>query len=139
MSRSAAVTFEWADGEHKFRLGIGQLAELQEKCDAGPAWIYNRLRDESWRVADITETIRLGLIGGGMPAEKAGPLVRRYVTNRPLNDSVPVAMAVLAVLLVGVPDEPPKKAEGETATETPSPISPQESSASHGSTDGAAP
>lgn len=140
MSRSGKITFDWADDEYSFHLRVGEIAELQEKCDAGPAWIYNRLRDESWRLSDITETIRLALVGGGSTPIEAKNLVRRYVTSRPLAESIPVAMAVLAAILTGVPDEPPKKAEGETGKEeTLNRTSPEERSDLPTSTDGAQP
>lgn len=105
MSASAKTLFTWADGEHDFRLAIGQLRELQEKCGAGPAEIHNRLAAGTWRVDDIRETIRLGLIGGGMTPTDALVLVTRYVDNRPLMENVVAAQAVLLVALIGAPDD----------------------------------
>lgn len=119
MSRSAEVSLAWADGEHRFRLAIGQLRELQEKCDAGPAWILYRLQSRQWRVDDIRETLRLGLIGGGMSPMDALGLVARYVDERPLQENVAPAMAVLMAALVGVPEEPvgkPEAAETEAGS-----------------------
>jgi len=133
--RSAAVTLKWADGEHTFRLGIKELEELQEKCDAGPAWIYGRLANDQWRVADVRETIRLGLIGAGMKPVPADKYCRRYVDEQPLSDSVPITMAILQAVLEGVPDEPPK-GDGEAATSKPSPTSPEGKSGSSASTNG---
>ena len=65
MSRDASVTFDWADGTYKFRLPYGQIAELQEKTGCGPQFLLSRIIDGSWKVDDLRETIRLGLIGGG--------------------------------------------------------------------------
>jgi hypothetical protein len=131
MSRDAAVAFDWADGEHRFRLGIKELRELQEKCDAGPAFILGRLVDGSWRVDDILQTIRLGLIGGGLTPVTALPLVKLYVEQRPLFESIPAAQAILSAALVGAPDEPLGKAPAATDQPT---ASPEESSASPPST-----
>lgn len=127
MSRDASIEFDWADGHYRFRLAIGQLRELQEKCDAGPPVIFRRLIEEKWRVEDLTETIRLGLIGGGTKPDEARKLVRRYVEERPLQESILPAQAILSALLVGAPDEALKKAEG---TEQTTPGFPTESSAS---------
>lgn len=106
MSRDGSIAIVWGDGEHRFRLPIGQLRELQEKCDAGPAFIHSRLAMGTWRIDDIRETLRLGLIGGGMPPDQAHVLTVRYVDARPLLENVPAAMSVLLAALVGAPDEP---------------------------------
>jgi hypothetical protein len=130
MSRDGSVTFTWADGEHRFRLGIGQLRELQEKTEAGPAFILGRLQNGSWLLDDLREPLRLGLIGGGMSPVEALRLVQRYVDDRPLLESVQPAMAVLLAALVGVEDEKPGKLgaakdqpQGSSAESSPSPPS----------------
>lgn len=79
MSSDGSVSLAWADGDYRFRLPIGQLRELQDKCGAGPQEIYSRLMDGTWRVDDLRETIRLGLIGGGVDPVRALALVRNYV------------------------------------------------------------
>lgn len=123
MSRSANVSFDWGDGHYTFRLGIKQLEELQEKCDAGPAFILGRLVDGSWRVKDIHETIRLGLIGGGAEPIKALALMKSYVVDRPLLENIIPAQIILNAALVGVEEEPVGKAEGESVTAShPSPV-----------------
>lgn len=115
MSGSAKVSFAWGDGEHTFRLAIGQLRELQEKCNAGPAEILARLSGATWRVDDLRETIRLGLIGGGKSPTDAHLLVVRYVDAVPLFDSVAPAQAILMAALVGAPgDQPGKPKAGKT-------------------------
>ena len=106
MGRAAAVEIDWADGTHAFRLAIGQLVELQEKTGVGPMALWRRLVESEWRVGDLRETIRLGLIGGGAAPSAALTLVRDYVEARPLVESVPVAIAILAAALYGAPDEP---------------------------------
>ena len=122
MSRSAEITLAFGDGEHAFRLAIGQLRELQEKCDAGPPLILKRLHEASWRVEDVSETIRLGLIGGGMDAIKALSLTARYVHERPAwAYNSQVASAVLGAALFGAEDEDePEKPEAGAETPTPS-------------------
>lgn len=117
MSRSAKVRAVFGDGPHDFELPIEQLEELQEKTDAGPEHLFNRLAGDRWRVADVRETIRLGLIGGGMPPIKALQLVDRYCRAAWLLDAKPVARMVLGSALVGAPDEdpPPGEPKRETA------------------------
>lgn len=105
MSRDASITLTWADGDFKFRLGWGELEELQEKTDAGPQVVLQRLHAGTWRVQDISNTIRLALIGGGLSPEEAVKKVRFYVEQRPPAESVPIALVVLSAGLIGAPDE----------------------------------
>lgn len=136
MSRDASVTFRWADGEHTFRLALGQVRELQEKCDAGPAELFARMFNQAYRVDDLRETIRLGLIGGGMTPAKASTIVERYVDARPLAESVDPAKAILGALIYGVEDEPLGKSVVVKRRGGKKPRSPEEKSGSRPSTDG---
>lgn len=117
MSSNASITLAWADGDYTFRLPIGQLRELQEKCDAGPMVIYRRLSNGEWKVDDVRETLRLGLIGGGMKPVEALVLVKRYVDNRPWAENVMPATAVILAAVLGVPGDTVGKTEAEK-TET---------------------
>jgi hypothetical protein len=116
MSSNASITLAWADGDYLFRLPIGQLRELQEKCGAGPMVIYQRLHSGEWRVDDVRETLRLGLIGGGMKPVEALVLVKRYVDERPWAENVLPATAVILAAVMGVPDDKVGKPEAETTT-----------------------
>lgn len=119
----ARVTLTWGDGEHTFRLPIAQLLELQEKTDAGPLELFLRIHSGRWRVQDLRETIRLGLVGGGMKPAEAVALVRRYVDDRPLAESVPVALEVIQAAIAGPEDAAPGKAGAamETGASPPPP------------------
>jgi len=129
MTRRAEITLDWADGTYVFRLAWGQLVELQEQCDAGPYIILQRLMAGAWRVQDISQVIRLGLIGGGSTPEKALQLTRDYVEGRPPFETLAIAQGVLGVALQGAPDgEPPGEADGGATTGV-STTSPTESSA----------
>lgn len=125
MSSDGSTFFAWGDGEYRFRLAIGQLRELQDKCGTGPFALFSRLMDGSWRVDDIRETIRLGLIGGGMKPTEALVLVKRYVDDRPKMENVTPARVILAAALFGDPeDEVGKEGAEETATQATGSASP---------------
>ncbi len=123
MSRAAEIVLDWADGTYKFSLKIEHLAELQERCDAGPWYIQWALeaallarssgfappRDAN--AAYVIETIRLGLMGGGMEAVEALRKVRAYVGPGQINENIPVAFSIIGVALQGAPDDEPKKSE----------------------------
>jgi len=121
---------------------LRQIAELQTKCGAGVGAIYARLHagrylnrmnavvlnplEAGFKYEDITETIRLALIGGneGLVAgeqiqvspTKAMQLVRDYVHSRPLLENWKVASAILSAFLIGYSD--PEKTEKKSPPET---------------------
>ena len=111
MGRSAELTLGWADGDYLFALKWGQLVELQEKTDAGPYFLLSRLHDGNWRVGDIREVIRLGLIGGGMEPINALGMVKRYVEDRPPMENLATAQAILGIAIMGAPEEKVGKAD----------------------------
>ena len=119
MSRDAKITLTWGDGDYDFRLGWGQLAELQEKTNAGPYVVLTRLYDGTWRVEDISNVIRLGLIGGGMKPTDALNKVRIYVEARPPIENTQTAIAITAAGLMGADDEPLGEGEAPSAEAEP--------------------
>jgi hypothetical protein len=114
------TAIQWQGGEHDFVLRIGELRALQDRCDAGPAFVLERLQTKRWRVEDVTETIRLALMGGGMERAEAQRIVALHVEAKPLSPSVMLATVVLAAALHGPLDEvddtagEPKAGEGAT-------------------------
>lgn len=146
------ITLDFGDGEYDFRLPIGGVIELQEKGDAGIAEIFARLmagryRDGNgdilfnplearFKVQDVRDTIRLGLIGGNSglvdgkqitvnPA-KALQLVRDYVDTRPLLENWRIASAVVAAFVVGY--TPPGAQKKSPAAEPPAQTAGQDGS-----------
>ena len=105
MSRDARIDLDWADGTYAFRLAWAQLAELQEKTNAGPYVVLQRVASGAWRVEDLSNIIRLGLIGGGMAPADALKKVRTYVEERPPLENVLTAQSVLMAALMGAPEE----------------------------------
>lgn len=105
--RSANVELDFADGTYNFRLAWGQLIELQEKVGVGPYALLNRLNSDDFLVEDVSEVIRLGLIGGDKDLHpvKANKLVTRYVRERSIMENLPLARGILLVALFGAPDE----------------------------------
>ena len=117
----------WVGGEHVFDLRIGELRRLQEVCDAGPEEVLNRLRRGTWRVDDLIEPLRLGLIGAGeMDSAAAGGFVTGLFDQHPKAAFKLVALEVMARALLGYAEDP----VGEPAGETP----PRENGVSAGST-----
>lgn len=126
---SGKITIIWGDGEHIFRLALKQLSELQDKTGYGPEALYNRVKDGEWFARDLRETIRLGLIGGGMDEVAAAKLMRQYFDESPLLKHKPTVTAILLAALLGPPDDQVGKAgrgrkqESKSAVASPSPTS----------------
>ncbi len=128
-----------ADGFYDLQLRIGELEALQEKTGVGPLKTLNRLLTDELTVADITETIRLGLIGSG---EMTPREATSYVENsliKPVDPSnraflmdyrIPAANALNAALN-GVSEEVIDQDAGEPNPEA---ISPSLSAESDGAT-----
>ena len=114
-----SVDIDWADDTYAFRLSVTGAIELERKCEAPIATIFQRLNAGGYSVLDLRETIRLGLIGAGMAPTEALKLVRIYVDDRPLSESWTVAKIIVGGLFFGFAEEPlPGKPEAETPPTT---------------------
>jgi hypothetical protein len=140
---AAEIELRWGDGTHLFALKLKQIDELQRLCGVGLGEIAQRLLiQRRWYAGDIVETLRLGLIGGGLPAVRARELIETYVDGHPLADPrdpanhLATAQAVISAAYFGVAEaseEPEGKAEAaagegtDGSTSRPSPGRPSRS------------
>jgi hypothetical protein len=120
-SRSAKLEDEFVgEGYHTLCLRIDELIQLQEKLGVGPNIVAQRLLRGEWLVEDIQQTIRLGLIGGGMQQREAFDLVSRSVKEGYLIDYTVLAGRLIMAALSGIEDEPlPGEAEAPTTMQEP--------------------
>lgn len=118
-TRSAKLEDEFVgEGYYALCLRIDELIQLQEKLGVGPNVIAQRLLRGEWLVEDVQQTIRLGLIGGGMSQRDAHDLVSRCVKEGHLMDYTVLAGRVILAALSGIEDEPlPGEADAPTMTE----------------------
>jgi hypothetical protein len=146
-----AVHLQFADGEYRFWLPLPQVVELERKTGASILAIEERLRAAigadgpqedptfvflgggSATVADVRETLRLALWGGGgglvdgqeveVGPNMARQLVDTYVyPARPFSEGVVQAWRVLHAAIHGV-QLVKKKGEGVTGADASSPES----------------
>lgn len=127
MDDEATVEVAWGGDARRFRLGIGELLALEDKRACPAFTVFERLREGRPFVSDIVETIRIGLIGGGMDAKSARDLVDRVIGAGKVFENLMTAQIVLAAALMGLPkdeaDDPPGKDEtatGQDASPAPS-------------------
>lgn len=121
-----AAEIVWPGGEHSFALRIGELEALQQATNSGPGEVLGRLYGcmppnnpllGPWRLSDVLDTVRLGLVGGGMDGIEARKLVRLQVERDGPTSLITTAATVLLKALE-MPDDAPEKPEG---VETPPP------------------
>ena len=116
-NRSGKISLPFGDDTHVFKLGYGQIKELQDTVDAGPFVIFDSLLKNTWKIEYIRETIRCGLVGGGMAGIDAIRMVKTYVEdveNYPIRANVLIAAAILNAALMGAPEDDVGK-KNETA------------------------
>jgi hypothetical protein len=129
------IDLVFADGTYRFALGLAQISELQEKCGVGIGGLYARVLQgrvdgdvtvghpafAAYYAADLVETVRQGLIGGGqgwvndqdvkVSAMRANDLVDRYLLALPLVEQWNLAASILYAKVEGyTPPEDKKKA-----------------------------
>ena len=85
----------FGDGEHTFALTDDMITELERITDLGIGALYQRAVHMQFKLADLVETIRLGLIGGDLSPEKAMQLTDTYARNRPMGELYPLALDIL--------------------------------------------
>jgi hypothetical protein len=110
MSAHGTITRVWSNGEDTFCIAtVGSILDLEQKCNAGLGEIVQRVVNGMWRLNDVREAIRIGLIGGGMTPLAAQGVIERHVDARPLSESVLLAQDILAAAIVAPPGEQPGK------------------------------
>jgi hypothetical protein len=95
----------FGDAEYTFRITPALVLELESKCGAGIGVICHRVFHRQFAQIDITETIRLALIGGGTTPKRAADLMAAYAADRPLSETYPLAAKILEKLWFGIPHE----------------------------------
>ncbi len=121
MSAVTSIELDWGDGRYTFHLDIPRIEELQNKTGIGPSEILQRLTEGRAKIADIRETIRLGLIGGKTSPKDAMRLVQLYVDQQPLVESIAYATLILGAAVIGNKpesddkEEDPQPGNGEAA------------------------
>lgn len=77
------------------------IVELEKVTGFGIGAIFARAVDLHFGHREVIETIRLGLIGGGMSDNDAADLVATYIAPRPIHEVHPISRSVLRALWFG--------------------------------------
>lgn len=92
----------FGDGEKVFSFNSRNLiVELEAKTGHGIGALFRRFRTSDYSLSDVTEILRIGLIGGGSTPQEADRLVTIYAIERPLSEVFEVADGVITSLFFG--------------------------------------
>jgi hypothetical protein len=91
----------FGDGEKTFALTDPMIHELERILGFGIGAILQRFTGRIFNLRDIAETIRLGLIGGGEAPQIASAFISAYVENRPIAETLPMAIGILEARYFG--------------------------------------
>lgn len=109
------LTRFFGDAEREFGLTPILISELERKTGKGIGMLCGAVASSEFALADLSETIRLAMIGGGASPNEAKALTDTYVAARPLNETHALAADILNALWIGAeavgeqkvnPDEP---------------------------------
>lgn len=97
----------FGDAERTFALSPELMIELERKTGTGIGGLCRRVFDGQFSLSDISETIRLALVGGGTTPADALSLVEAYALKRPLLETFPLAVAILETVWFGEASKDP--------------------------------
>lgn len=115
-----AETIVWAGGEHRFRLGIGELRAIEQASDAGVSVVFMRLIGQQWKIDDVIGPIRLGLMGAGMTEGEAKATLNRVTATESPYGLAVTSAEILRRFIMWDPEDAP----GEPKAGTESPVPP---------------
>lgn len=102
---------------YTLKFGVGEAEFIQERHEMGPQYAQTIIGFGRWSVKLLVDVVYIALVGGGEKPEAARRIADRWVAKRPWGESAPLAQIILQAGVVGVPDEPPGKPEGEAVTD----------------------
>lgn len=102
----------FGNGVYKFHLRTPQMKELEGFTGVGIGAIYKRVVTGAYYATDISQLVRLGLVGGGsgvvgsddvlVTDRMAADLVATYLEAMPMADRWAIASACIAAAMIGV-------------------------------------
>jgi hypothetical protein len=107
MTESKTVTWTnavFGGKVQKFSLIPGNwelLKELESAAGCGIGTLIRNIATSNYKIADIREVIRLGLIGGGMTPTGAYTAMLRYFDLDPVGTHVGLALEILHAAMFG--------------------------------------
>jgi hypothetical protein len=101
---SSEIRRAFAGQDRSFLLRWGEIKALERACGCGIYGILKRLAGHEAYAGDIRDTVRLGLIGGGLTDAEATTLVLETVDTAPLNQHFALAAEIIKATIDGLPE-----------------------------------
>jgi hypothetical protein len=98
---SEPFTQFFGDADHAFRLDAGMILELERVTGSGIGAISRSFFAGNFSFSELTETIRLGLVGGGLDPKEAAALVTTYADRLTVTELYAVALPIIEKLMFG--------------------------------------
>lgn len=114
MSDEASVELMFGGDARTFRLGIAELLSLEDSRECPALVLLQRLHERKAFIPDVSEVLRLGLIGGGMDHKKVRDLIERTIKPGAIYEHLMTAQLVLGAALMGLPEDEPGKDQAAT-------------------------
>ncbi|ALN73590.1 gene transfer agent family protein [Aureimonas sp. AU20] len=101
----------FGDEERDFALPNAQAFELERVTGSGFGALARRILSDDYSLADLHQTIRLALIGGGTDPQEAAALLSAYVYPRPVNEARLLTLSIVGAAYFGTDAEGEKEAQ----------------------------
>ncbi|KAA3500821.1 gene transfer agent family protein [Rhizobium rhizogenes] len=109
MTERTPVKQFFGDAEYEFHLPPDLVLELERKTGSGVGLIFRRFLTSEFGFSDLTEVLRLGLVGAGMKPADAAVLVTTYAARMAVTDLYLVALPIMDALMTGNTVQPVAK------------------------------
>lgn len=98
------LTTEFGGVERAFRLRYGEILDLEDSCGGiGFGELYNTIARHRFKALYLRQTIKFGLVGGGMEPAEAERLVKSRFDSYPVGRLAQLALAILVATYDGIP------------------------------------
>jgi hypothetical protein len=92
---------EFGDGTYTFDLSFNLASEFEQKHGKSLWQTMKLLVNGVFSIEDLSEIVRLALIGGGTEPGRAMSLVQIYVRDRPLAEHINLSRSILSFAFFG--------------------------------------
>ncbi|ODS55504.1 MAG: hypothetical protein ABS40_10120 [Agrobacterium sp. SCN 61-19] len=98
----------FGDIQRAFLLTPDLIIELERKTGAGIGGLSRRFFAGEFSYRELTEVIRLGLIGGGTDPEEAAALISTYAARMAVTELYAHALPIIETVMFGKTQPTPK-------------------------------
>jgi hypothetical protein len=121
---STAVYRAFGGEQRRFELRLGEIKHLEQQTGCGIGDIYRRLLALAFKIEDVRQVVKFGLIGGGVPEIDAEAMVRAGVDGFPISEPYELAKDIMIACFIGAA---PGKAKGPSDQDAPATSAPSTS------------